>query len=179
MKDPALKNSLSAEDIEYLTRSADFQVVRKTTAWLTPLSGGDILVIWGAVFLISMILHIDLNIRPFLPFKLPSAVAPFIALLFYTTVGVGLIGLLGILANIVSGAGSAVWRKLFPRQPFVTCPRCATRNQLKHYLQGQSCSKCKSRLVYCARCGKSSEIENFLSGSGCPHCTHERFSASW
>ena len=59
MPDPALKKSLSPDDIENLTKAADFQLVRKTTPGLTPLSGADKWFIWGVILVISGVLYVN------------------------------------------------------------------------------------------------------------------------
>jgi DNA-directed RNA polymerase subunit RPC12/RpoP len=178
MPDPALKKSLSPDDIENLTKAADFQLVRKTTPGLTPLSGADKWFIWGVILVISGVLYVN-SIYPFLPFSLPPVVVPFVAVVFYVTIGVGFLMLFGIVLGVIWGVGALLWDRLFPRQPYVNCPRCGTRNKVKKYVEGQGCLECNSRLVYCAKCGKASDIGAFLSGNGCSHCGHEQISVLW
>ena len=178
MTDPALKRSLSANDIENLSHAADFQLVQKSTPGLTQLTGGDKWLIWGIVLLISGVLYLN-TIYTFLPFSFPPVVDSLVAWVFYFVIGVGLVMLSGIVLSAVFGAGASLKEKLFPRQPYVTCPRCATRNRIKKYIEGQSCRQCGSRLVYCAKCGKATDIGAFISGSGCEHCGHGEISVVW
>jgi hypothetical protein len=178
MADPALKRSLSPSDIEELTRGTQFELVRRRTPGLTELTGGDKLLIWGVVLVISGMLHLN-AIYSFLPFSFSPSINRFISMVFYLTIGVGLLMVFGIVLGIVIGVGASLKDRLFPRQPYINCPRCATRNKVKKYVEGQSCSECGSRLVYCAKCGKSSDIAVFISGSGCGHCGNEEMSVSW
>lgn len=105
MNDPALKNSLSGQDIENLAKAADFGIVQKTTPGLTPLTRTDWWFFWGIFFGVSGLFYIDSNIRPFLPFRLPSVFIPFVPVIFYVTIAVGIIAILGLLASFAYGGG--------------------------------------------------------------------------
>jgi hypothetical protein len=179
MDDPALRTSLSPEDIEYYARGADFQIVHRTTPGLTPLTRADAWFFWAIGLFLTGLFYVDLYVYPFLPFEILPFLIPFITVAFYLMIGIGILMMFRLVFGILHQGSAQLWARLFPRQPFITCPRCTARSRVKKYIEGQGCSKCHSRLVYCAKCGKSSEITGFIAGVGCPHCGHNQITVSW
>ena len=174
MTDPALRMSLSAEDIERLSSTANYQIVQRRTPGLTPLSSIEKWLITGAVFVVGTALYIHLDVKPFLPIQLspkfiPSlTIASFVAMVFS-----GVVVLINV-GSFVYAAIASLWYRWFAPQPRITCPRCGSKNKIKRYVDGSGCAKCGSTDVYCAKCGRPSPILQFTSGVGCPHCGHDR-----
>ncbi len=179
MKDPALKNALSAREIEHLSSTADFRIVQVRTPGLTPLSEAEWLLGVGVVFAVGTALYIHLDVKPFLPFQIPPALAPTVKVIAFWAMGIGALWLLSLIGVLLYVVALLAWYRLFPPQPRITCPECGASNLVKRYADGQGCSKCDSRQVYCARCGKPSDFQSFLVGAGCPHCRHQSVAVRW
>ncbi len=178
-RDPALKRSLSPEDIERLGATADFRIVQARTPGLRSLSELDTLFIFGILLIVSAGLYTHFYIRPFLPITISPALREILTVPIVIGIGISVMRLLWLFLNVVYTWVSQLVRPLIPRWPHVTCPDCGTRSSLKRYVDEQGCRKCHSMSVYCAKCGQAASAEQFLNKIGCPHCGNKQMSVRW
>ena len=179
MSDPALKTSLSSDQVESYIGSHRVFISGRSVDGLRSLSTPERLILIIGGFIVSTLLYVHLDVVPFLPFSPDSQSAYFlIAPSFLIMVFTGFVILLWLL---IFGYFSLLgfWYRFFPPEPKVFCPDCGSINPLRGYLNDGLCPKCQSYRVYCGDCGQPTSIHRFLANFGCVHCDKTLIKVKW
>ncbi len=179
MTDPARKNALSADDIEQLARTADWEIVQAFTPGARRASRIEWLLILALVFVAGTALYVHLDIVPFLPITLSPSAASLAGVLAFCAMSVSGILLLAMALSYGYGVARVLRYRWFPPTPYVICLKCGTRTVVTRYIDGPGCKECGSREVRCARCKEPASIELFMTGLGCPSCSAREISVEW
>jgi len=151
---------MSPEEIVAVTRQTGFNL----------LSGWDILIIYGVMFLVGLAFFIHCWGSPFLPIHLSPKWNFVVGLASIVPLGYGLMRLLYLVYMLFETGIRRLFRLIIPARSQITCPDCGKKYPVPTVSECHGCPKCGGHKVYCANCGKPTNLDKLLIGGGCEQC---------